>query len=36
MFRFTEKKDKSSGDEERKEQVPRAHLEFKGEDMHLL
>ena len=30
MFRFTEKKDKSGGDE-RKEQVPLAHMELKGD-----
>ena len=30
MFRFTEKKDKSSEDEEKKQQVPCVHLEFKG------
>ena len=32
VFTFTEMKDKSSGDEERKEQVPHAHMEFKGEE----
>ena len=30
VFRFTEKKDKSSEDEEKKQQVPCVHLEFKG------
>ena len=33
VFRFTEKKDKSGGEEERKQQVPRAHIEFKGEEI---
>ena len=31
VFRFTEKKGKSGEGEERKEQVPLAHLEFKGD-----
>ena len=36
VFTFTEMKDKSSRDEERKEQVPRAHMEFKGEETPFL
>ena len=31
VFRFSEKKEKSGGDDERKEQVPLAHMEFKGD-----
>ena len=36
VFRLTKKKDKdkSSGDEDMKEQVPRAHMEFKGQEIH--